>query len=61
MKRGAVTKNQSTLLTVWVPEAYFPLIERGVRKADSDRSKYVRAAIREKLQRQGIVLTEEAS
>ena len=60
MKRGAVQKDESTLLTVWVPRPYFPLIERGVRKTDTDRSKFVRAAIREKLARHGIQMTEEA-
>jgi metal-responsive CopG/Arc/MetJ family transcriptional regulator len=60
MKRG-ITKAESTLLTVWVPRAYFPIIERAVRKTDTDRSKFVRAAIREKLARHGIQLTEEAA
>jgi hypothetical protein len=60
MKRG-YSKNESTMLTVWVPRPYFPLIERGVRKTDTDRSKFVRAAIREKLARHGIVMTEEAA
>ena len=48
-------------MTVWVPRPYFPLIERGVRKTDSDRSKFVRAAIREKLSRHGINMTEETA
>jgi hypothetical protein len=59
MKRG-ISKNESTMLTVWVPRPYFPLIARGVRKTDTDRSKFVRAAIREKLARHGIAMTEEA-
>ena len=59
MKRGALTKADSTMLTVWVPRTYFPIIARGVRKTDSDRSKFVRAAIREKLARHGIQMTEE--
>lgn len=60
MKRGIVKKSESTLLTVWVPKTYFPLIARGVRVCDSDRSKFVRAAIREKLTRHGVPMTEEA-
>ena len=59
MKRGSTRKKESALLTVWVPEPYFPLIERGVRQIDTDRSKFVRAAIREKLARHGIIMTEE--
>jgi len=59
MKRGVVKKSESTLLTVWVPKNYFPLIARGVRQIDSDRSKFVRAAIREKLERHGVAMTVE--
>ena len=58
MKRGS-TQKPSTMLTVWMPRQYFPIIEKGVRKLDTDRSKFVRAAIREKLARHGIELTEE--
>jgi len=47
-------------MTVWVPRDYFPYIERGVRKEDTDRSKFVRAAIREKLARNGIQISDEA-
>lgn len=61
MKRGAVTKDESRLMTVWVPEALLPLIDRGVRKLDTDRSKFVRVAIREKLLRSGIQMQEESA
>jgi hypothetical protein len=60
MKRGAVHKGESDMLTVWVPKPYFPLIQKGVQKTDTDRSKFVRAAIREKLARHGILMSEEA-
>ena len=52
MKRGAVTKKESEFIGLWVPKPLVVLIERGVQKQDSDRSKFVRAAIREKVQRE---------
>ncbi|HYG35353.1 MAG TPA: hypothetical protein VEC99_11240 [Clostridia bacterium] len=54
MKRGAIRKKDSTQLNIWVPKALFPLIDMGVQKEDTDRSKFVRNAIREKLERAGI-------
>jgi metal-responsive CopG/Arc/MetJ family transcriptional regulator len=53
VKHGPVKKSESRLLTVWVPEGLLPHLDRGVKKEDSDRSKFVRNAIREKLARQG--------
>jgi metal-responsive CopG/Arc/MetJ family transcriptional regulator len=61
MKRGAVTKTEAKMLTIWVPDGLVPLLDRGVRKIDSDRSKFIRIAIREKLSRHGIQLLEEAA
>lgn len=58
MKRGAVIKSESRLITLWVPTPLIPLIERGVHKVDSDRSKFIRNAIREKLLRHGIAVKE---
>lgn len=55
MNRGAVKKDESKLLTVWVPQELFPLLDQGVAIEDSDRSKFVRNAIREKLARAGVV------
>ena len=51
MKRGAVTKTRAEFLGLWVPKDLVRLIDRGVQITDSDRSKFVRAAIREKLGR----------
>lgn len=58
MKRGAILKDESKMLTVWVPQELFPLIDEGVRREDSDRSKFVRNAIREKLARSGLSKTK---
>ena len=56
MKRGTIKKADSRLLTVWIPESLEGPLEQGVAKEDSDKSKFVRNAIREKLARHGIIL-----
>ena len=56
MKRGIVKKSESRLLTVWIPEQLDERLTLGVAMEDSDKSKFVRNAIREKLARHGIVL-----
>lgn len=56
MNRGAIKKSESRMLTVWVPEPLLPLIDQGVRKLDTDRSKFIRNAIREKLAMAGIII-----
>ena len=53
MKRGSGKKPKGKLLAVWVPGKLLPRLDQGARKEDSDRSKFVRNAIREKLARQG--------
>jgi hypothetical protein len=47
-------RTEQILLTVRMPELFFPLLDKGVHATDSDRSKFVRDAIREKLARHGI-------
>jgi metal-responsive CopG/Arc/MetJ family transcriptional regulator len=51
MKRGSGKKPKGRLLAVWVPGTLMPPLDAGARKEDSDRSKFVRNAIREKLAR----------
>ena len=51
MKRGSGKKPKGKLLAVWVPGKLMPCLDQGARKEDSDRSKFVRNAIREKLTR----------
>ena len=48
-------RNNPKLLNVWMPAELFPHIDRGVRELDLDRSKFVRAAIREKLERRDTI------
>ncbi len=54
MKRSAVKRPENKLLTVWVSKSLLPRLDEGVKKEDSDRSKFIRNAIREKLARHGI-------
>ena len=53
MKSGSAKKSKGKLLAVWVPAKLLPRLDQGARKEDSDRSKFVRNAIREKLARHG--------
>jgi metal-responsive CopG/Arc/MetJ family transcriptional regulator len=53
MKRGSGKRPKGKLLAVWVPEQLMPRLDQGAKKEDSDRSKFVRNAIREKLARHG--------
>jgi hypothetical protein len=61
MRRGAITKAGSKLVTVWVPKALVIALNHGVRITDLDKSKFVRIAIREKLARNGIGIPEETA
>lgn len=48
-------------MNVWVPAELFPHLDRGVRELDLDRSKFVRQAIREKLEGLGINCRPDAA
>lgn len=53
MKRGAIKANhESQFVGAWVPEAMLALVDRAVDTTDTDRSKFIRAAIKEKLGRE---------
>lgn len=51
MKRGSIKKEDCKQIPLWVPETMVPLIDQAVQLEDSDRSKFIRNAIREKLAR----------
>ncbi len=57
MKRGSIKKTNSKLINVWFPDEVLPLIDVAVRVADSDRSKFIRNAVREKMDRMNIALS----
>ena len=54
MKRGAVNKAESRLVPVWFPEELIPHIDDAVKRLDTDRSKFIRNAVREKMRRSGV-------
>lgn len=58
MKRGAVQKSNSRMVTLWMPTELIPVIDEAAAAEDTDRSKFIRRAVREKIDRQG---TEDIS
>jgi metal-responsive CopG/Arc/MetJ family transcriptional regulator len=58
MKRGAVRKSEAKAVLVNFPLSMMVLIDDAVHQLDSDRSKFIRAAVREKIQRAGFVVKE---
>lgn len=61
MKRGVVTKERSKLVNLWVPKDFVSALDKAVVKLDTDRSKFIRNAMREKLATAGISIPEEAA
>ena len=49
MKRGTVTKSKAQPVAVWLPDALKAQLDRAVELTDTDRSKLIRTALREKL------------
>lgn len=49
MKRGAIRIKDSTFVGFWIPKQLVKLLDQGVDESDSDRSKFIRGAVREKL------------
>ncbi len=54
MKSGTLLKAEKELVTLWLPKRLALALNAVVERQDTDRSKFVRAAVREKLQRLGI-------
>lgn len=52
MKRSS-KRQKGKLLSVWVSATLLPRLDEGAKKEDSDRSKFIRNAIREKLSQPG--------
>ena len=59
MNRGRLKKVECKLLNFYCQEEMFPALDEAVRKLDTDRSKFIRAAIREKMARHGVMISEE--
>lgn len=58
MKRGAVRKREARVVNLWCPPEVIQVLDAGVQIEDSDRSKFIRNAIREKARRLGILMPE---
>lgn len=53
LQRGAVRKQTSQLVGGYMPDPMVAVIDQAVRVLDTDRSKFFRSAVREKLERHG--------
>ena len=53
------TKKDHQIVPVLFPKRVLPHLDRAVRKSDSDRSKFIRTAVREKMTRLGVAAPEE--
>lgn len=56
---GRTKKAGSRLINFHCPKALEEALKTGVRKTDSDNSKFVRNAIREKLARHGVAVATD--
>jgi hypothetical protein len=54
LTRGAVKKNDGTFVGGWVPKSLIERLDEAVRTHDTDRSKFIRAALNEKLSREQV-------
>jgi metal-responsive CopG/Arc/MetJ family transcriptional regulator len=52
MKRGAVRTKDSEFLGAWMPRPLVRLIDKRIQILDLDRSKFIRKAIREQIERE---------
>jgi metal-responsive CopG/Arc/MetJ family transcriptional regulator len=54
MKRGAVAKEESELVALWIPKPLLAALDSAVLSEDSDRSKFIRRALRRHIVNTGI-------
>ena len=59
MNRGAVKTKQAELVALWVPKEMLAIIDIAVRNEDSDRSKFIRRAIRNQVDLLGLPLRQK--
>ncbi len=60
MKCGAATKDKSLLVAVWIPRPLLAAIDRAVEREDTDRSKFIRRAVRNHVSSLGLFSTVES-
>lgn len=53
-RRPASQRTKSDLVAVWMPKELKQSLDVVVQRQDLDRSKFIRAALREKLERSGL-------
>ncbi len=53
-KRGSLPKGKSVAVTIPFPRPWETHLDRAISHLDTDRSKLVRTAVKEKLERMGI-------
>lgn len=49
MKRGATTRAECVFVGAWVPTGIVEALDQAVKSTDSDRSKIIRDALRDKI------------
>jgi hypothetical protein len=54
MPRGRITKDECKLVNFYCQLDLLPLLDAAVRKLDTDRSKFIRQAMKEKMANLGI-------
>ena len=59
MKRRRSKRKPSKLVMVWFPKSLIPFMDDAVTLLDTDRSKFIRNAVREKMARAGVASTAE--
>lgn len=56
-----MSKRDSSYVGLWLPDSLKDLLDSAVQDKDLDRSKYIRAAIKERLCREGRLVSAEGN
>ena len=59
MKRGSIKRADSVLVGVWVPRPLLDAMDQIIESEDSDRSKFARRAIRNRIAQSGVTVPAE--
>jgi len=60
MKRGLVQTSNSRLVSLWIPTQLKEALDKAVLREDSDRSKFLRNALRDRLEKFGVQVPDES-
>lgn len=61
MKNILKTEPETKLISLLLPTDFIPVVDITAARNDTDRSKYIRLAVREKLARDGVVYLPHAA